>query len=145
MLQCLCEWLGKWRFVWKEHHDKTRDYFVGMAVNAQKDNESKIRKLCEAHYRELAECADHLAKIADRCSEIVWRRDGERYAVTVMFDPRLAGYGSAPREELEYLARYFGRRVESEIATSKFVHKAHDTERRERCEMRVRPRHPTAF
>jgi hypothetical protein len=63
-----------------------------------------------------------------RVSEIKWRREGPNYYMTLSFDPRAIDSGRGPREEREILAKHFGRQVEADIVTSRFISSAENSE-----------------
>ena len=81
------------------------------------------------HQKDLDDRADTVCSILDRCSEIDWNRDREHYEISMRFDPRLMG-GNV--HELEMLAEVFGRMVQREIATARFIQKAGNNEREQR-------------
>ena len=68
-------------------------------------------------------------RLVEHCSDIQWhrdRRDG-RYTVCVSLDIGMCRGTSPWRDELAYIAREVGRRVERDIATGHFIQQARES------------------
>ncbi|MFZ3255221.1 MAG: hypothetical protein WA133_13230, partial [Syntrophales bacterium] len=96
-------------------------------------------KVAKARTEGRAQVADDLTRerqmlteILGRLHQVEYRRVGQReYQMTVRFNPSIFDYGSVGREEQRYLAAMIARRVQEEIATSKFIKDANEREMRE--------------
>lgn len=80
------------------------------------------------HEKDLDNRADDVCYIIDKCSDIDWTRDGERYEIRMTFDPRM--FGDCNVDQIDMLASVFSRMVYREIATARFIQKANDNRRR---------------
>ena len=96
-------------------------------------------RVAKARTEGRAQVQDDLAREREMLVEALWRlhkveyRRVERgeYQMTLRFNPAIFGYGSVGRDEQVYLAQMIARRVEGEIATSKFIRDANEREIRE--------------
>ena len=76
--------------------------------------------------KEIQETEKSVARIADRCSMIRWFRDGDHYRLMLSVDPR--AFGTGYHQDQQLMAMLIGRKVEAELASSKFIQKAADEE-----------------
>lgn len=82
-----------------------------------------LRRSLEKNLREEIErTKESVGRIADRCSMIQWFREGESYELRLRMDPRAFGTGYYADQKL--VAEMIGRKVEAEIASSKFIKSA---------------------
>jgi len=98
------------------------------------DEKIQLRLLDQSqrYERELEETRKAVDSIVERCSKHIWQRDRDRrcYSLRIDFDPVMMGMtGYVRREELEIIAKLFSRRVEAEIATSRFISEVEKNER----------------
>ena len=114
--------LNEWRRRWPLVLRKTRDADV---ARAREDGRRQVTD-------DLTEERKTLRTIIDRLVQIQYRRipQGRTYQMTVAFDPTLFAYGPVDRGQQDYIARDIARRVEHEIATSKFIREAEQAEMR---------------
>ena len=102
-------------------------------------------KVAKARTEGRAQVADDLTRerqmlteILGRLHQVEYRRVGQReYQMTVRFNPYIFDYGLVGREEQNYLAATIARRVQMEIATSKFITDATEREMREGPRMTI--------
>lgn len=90
----------------------------------------RTKELQERYEIEKEQDKKKIDSILDRVGRIDWRQeDNERYAMMITFEPRMIGRGYCSSDELQFLAQAFGRRVEAEIASARFIQKADMLER----------------
>jgi hypothetical protein len=93
--------------------------------------------------KEIEETEKRVDGIIAKCADLQWDRpfSDSCYQLTVMLDPRAFGGMGGRDDELRFMAKMLARQVEAEVASSKFVTKAHETMRgRERPLMRPNSR-----
>lgn len=116
-----------WPFVTKRFHESQ--------IEAQKSAAYHRAALQQKSFdTELEVRTQRVRSIIERLSQLEWSRlpDSQRYSLRIDLDPRLMCYGSMVRDDLKIIAEHFGRQVQYEIESSKFVHSANETRRNER-------------
>lgn len=84
----------------------------------------KYRDDEKRHDEEIEKIMQRADKFIDKCASIQFDvKDGNRYAVMVEFDPNVC-VGYRQGEELQFLGKLIGRRIEREITTARFVQSA---------------------
>lgn len=128
---------------WITHHLPMRRKTL---LAQMKVADQRLEALRQQHAREIRECQKAVERIVDRAVNIKVRRerdiDPTEFAVLIRFRPYEFGMGFHEREGIRMIAAITGRRVEAEIASSKFLQSAYDLER-ETYQRQVRDR-PTA-
>ena len=110
------------RFVSRDHYEATVDKWLAKVEAEKERSRQELMRVRKQHAKELAEAEAKVSSIVEKCSEVYFdRTEGDRYAVTMQFDPRMMSMGRMDRDELGIIAREFSRRVEHEIRMCKFV------------------------
>lgn len=86
------------------------------------------QQLNQQHSREMEETRKKVDSILNRVGRIEWRRESDGYAMLLKLNPQAVGAGYCSPEELRYLAEAFAYRVETEIASARFIQSAHQLE-----------------
>lgn len=99
--------------------------FAADIDTVRKDYEAQRKALINRHLHELEKARQTAGRIIDNCTSITFHRcQFERnYVVSVAFDERMMG-GLGRSEDLRMIAEYVGRKVEEEIASTRFVKSA---------------------
>lgn len=95
----------------------------------EKNYRERERVLNVRHAEELEKRSAVADSIIDKLSRIEFRRgEHKMYRILLEFDARITDCGAMLGEQISYIASRVGRRVEREIATARFVQKAHEAE-----------------
>lgn len=91
-------------------------------------HQDEMARLTVHHAQEIAEEHRRVDDLIAKVAQLTWSRVGDVYKLDVAFDARIM-YGYGTREDLGFVAKMIARQVEGEIASSRFIQKAVETER----------------
>ena len=112
-------------------------------AEALKGHDLLMHQASQRHQAELKTHTKRVAAITKRFLRIDWTQPkGRHYEIRMEFDPRMVEMSCCPQEELAMLARQFACQVEREIATSRFLQVARESERHP---LTPPPRHPVTY
>ena len=126
MILRIARWLWQYRPVRGWRYDR--------ALVVAEDLRAAARRLAIEHVKREARLKRRLDDLLDKCSHIEWSRQepGGHYIMTWRVSAELCGVaGGFDREDMAMIGEYFGRRVEADIASARFVTTAKKAERRD--------------